>query len=56
VPINRVQEFQDSFLRYAETTSAGLREGLAQKKELTEDLENQLKNALNDFKQKAWKK
>jgi F-type H+-transporting ATPase subunit alpha len=56
VPINRVQEFQDSFLRYAETTAAGLREGLTQKKELTEDLENQLKNALNDFKSKAWKK
>jgi F-type H+-transporting ATPase subunit alpha len=56
VPLNRVQEFQDGFLRYAETGSAGLRDGLTQKKELTEDLENQLKTALNDFKSKVWKK
>ena len=27
-----------------------------QKKELTDDIENQLKTALNDFKTKVWKK
>ena len=56
VPVTRVQEFQTAFLSYIDTSAAGIRAGLAQKKDLSEELENQLKQALNDFKSKAWKK
>src|SRR5215207_7784058 len=49
VPINRIQEFQNAFLGYVDASSADLRKDLAEKKELTEDIENQLKQALNDF-------
>src|SRR5215216_2512849 len=50
VPINRVQEFQTAFLTYVDQRVAGLRQTLADKKELTDDLEKQLKQALDDFK------
>jgi F-type H+-transporting ATPase subunit alpha len=56
VPVNRIQEFQTAFLSYADTSAPQLRSGLAEKKELTSDLENTLKQALNDFKSKVWKK
>ncbi|HEX8523476.1 MAG TPA: F0F1 ATP synthase subunit alpha [Tepidisphaeraceae bacterium] len=56
VPVNRIQEFQTAFLAYVDQSASGLRTTLAEKKELTDDLENQLKQALNDFKSKSWKK
>jgi F-type H+/Na+-transporting ATPase subunit alpha len=56
VPINRVQEFQNALLSYIDTSASELRQSLAQKGELSEDVENQLKQALNDFKSKVWKK
>jgi hypothetical protein len=56
VSINRVQEFQDGFLRYVDASFASLRQGLAQKHELTPEFESQLKQALTDFKAKVWKK
>jgi F-type H+-transporting ATPase subunit alpha len=56
VPLNRVQQFQNEFLTYVDQRSAGLRQGLADKKELTDDLEKQLKQALDDFKKSSWKK
>jgi len=56
VPLTRVQEFQDQFLAYVDATVAGLRSGLADKKELTEDIEGQLKKALENFKTSMWKK
>src|SRR3954463_9608974 len=56
IPLNRVQEFQNAFLTYVDQRAAGLRDGLAQKKELTEDFEKQLKQALDDFKKTVWKK
>src|SRR5688500_1858595 len=43
VPINRVQDFQNEFLKYVDTRVSGLRQGLAEKRELTGDLESQLK-------------
>jgi F0F1-type ATP synthase alpha subunit len=51
-----VQEFQNAFLQYVDTTVPQLRSDLASKKELTDAIENQLKQALADFKAKAWKK
>ena len=56
VPLARIQEFQTAFLSYVDTSKPELRSQLAEKKELTGDLENTLKQALNDFKTKAWKK
>jgi F0F1-type ATP synthase alpha subunit len=56
VPINRVQEFQNDFLKYVDASAASLRKTLGEKKELTADLEAQLKQALADFKAKVWKK
>src|SRR5205814_158037 len=56
VPINRVQEFQTAFLSYVDASASDLRQGLAEKKELTPDLEARLKQLLLDFKSKVWKK
>jgi F-type H+/Na+-transporting ATPase subunit alpha len=56
VPVNRVQEFQNAFLQYVDASTPQLRSTLAEKKELAADLESQLRQTLNDFKAKAWKK
>src|SRR5687767_8178988 len=56
VPINRIQEFQNAFLKYVETSAGTLRQDLAEKRELTADLEEKLKRALTDFKAKMWTK
>jgi F-type H+-transporting ATPase subunit alpha len=56
VPINRIGDFQSGLLAYVDSSAAGVGQELAQKKELTPELENQLKKALNDFKSKVWKK
>src|SRR3954470_24649987 len=54
VPVNRVQEFQNDFLTFVDQRSADVRRDLAEKKELTEDIENRLKQALTDFKATGW--
>jgi F-type H+-transporting ATPase subunit alpha len=56
VAINRVQQFQTELLKYIETSAAGLRKALAEKKELTAEIETQLKQTLADFKEKTWRK
>jgi F-type H+-transporting ATPase subunit alpha len=56
VHVNRVQEFQNAFLQYVDASAPQLRSTLAEKKELTSDLEAQLRQTLTDFKAKAWKK
>jgi F-type H+/Na+-transporting ATPase subunit alpha len=56
IPIPRVQEFQTAFLAFIDATASDFRNDLAAKGELTADLEGKLKQALNDFKSKAWKK
>jgi F-type H+-transporting ATPase subunit alpha len=56
IAVNRVQEFQTAFIQYLDTTGADLRKTLADKKELNDDLESKLKQTLNDFKSKVWKK
>jgi F-type H+-transporting ATPase subunit alpha len=55
VPVNRVQEFQSQFLQYVDASAADLRQNLAEKKELTAEIEDRLKQALTDFKAKVWK-
>jgi F-type H+-transporting ATPase subunit alpha len=56
VPVNRVQEFQNSFLQYVDASAPALRQTLAGKPELTKEAEEQLRATLTDFKSKAWKK
>jgi F-type H+-transporting ATPase subunit alpha len=56
VPVNRVQEFQNAFLTYIDASFSDLRNTLAEKKELTKELEERLRQALTEFKSKAWKK
>jgi F-type H+-transporting ATPase subunit alpha len=56
IPVNRVQEFQNAFLSYVDASASDVRKDLAEKRELNDDIENRLKQALNDFKAKAWKK
>ena len=56
VPIPRVQEFQAAFLAYVDAAAGDFRKELSEKGELTADLETKLKQILNDFKSKGWKK
>src|SRR5690349_8424397 len=56
VPLNRIDQFQKDFLTYVDQRAAGLRAGLAEKKELTPEFEAQLKQALTDFKAKIFTK
>jgi F0F1-type ATP synthase alpha subunit len=52
----RVLEFQAEFLKYVDTSARQLRNELAAKKELTKEIEAQLKAVLVDFKAKGWRK
>ncbi len=56
VPIGRIQEFQIAFLDYVDSSAVDLRNQLADKKDLTGDLEAKLKQTLGDFKSRIWKK
>ena len=56
VPVARCQEFQNAFLQFIDAKYGGLRQQLAQKQELTSDIESQLKQALKEFKSTVWKK
>ncbi len=56
VPVARVAEFQTAMLQYMETGGADVRRNLAEKKELTPEIDSALKQALADFKSKVWKK
>src|SRR3954454_15662606 len=55
VPINRVQEFQNAFLAYVDASAPQLRQALGTKKELSKELEEQLRQTLADFKSRSWK-
>jgi F-type H+-transporting ATPase subunit alpha len=55
VPLGRVQEFQKAFLAYVDSAVPQLRSTLVEKKELTGEIETQIRQTLADFKTKAWK-
>ncbi|MDB5358308.1 MAG: synthase subunit alpha [Phycisphaerales bacterium] len=55
VPLARVQEFQDALLAYIDTRAPQVRQAIATKKELSPDVEGQLKEALKAFKTTEWK-
>ena len=54
--MNRIAEFQNAFLAYVDASAPQVRKAIADKKDLPDDIEGQLKQALTDFKAKAWKK
>lgn len=54
VPVSRISEFQDSFLAYFAGNPVYAQ--LADKKELTDEIESGLKKALEEFKARIWKK
>jgi F0F1-type ATP synthase alpha subunit len=54
--VNRVQEFQSGFLQYVDASASQLRKSLMEKRELTGEIEGQLKEALNSFKSSVWRK
>jgi F-type H+/Na+-transporting ATPase subunit alpha len=56
VPVARVQEFQNSLLQYIAASAAPLLEALTAKKELSAEIEAQLKQTLATFKSSVWKK
>jgi F-type H+-transporting ATPase subunit alpha len=56
VPLNRIQEFQNGLLAAVDASAPQLRKGLAEKRELTKEFEEQLKQAIGEFKTKMWKK
>jgi F-type H+-transporting ATPase subunit alpha len=55
VPVSRVLEFQNAFIKYVDQSAADLKASLAEKKTLDADIEAKLKQTLTDFKKKAWK-
>jgi F-type H+/Na+-transporting ATPase subunit alpha len=56
VPLNRVGEFQSAFLAFIDSSYSALRKNLADQKNLTPELEGELKKALAEFKSRTWKK
>jgi F-type H+-transporting ATPase subunit alpha len=56
VPLSRIAEFQTALLNFVDSTAPDFRKNLADKKELTSEIEAQLKQVLSDFKTKGWKK
>src|SRR5213596_660897 len=50
VPVERVKEFQSKLQDYLETRKESLLQSIREKKQLDEDLEGQLKAALDEFK------
>jgi F-type H+-transporting ATPase subunit alpha len=56
VPVGRILDFQNQFLQYVDSSAAGVRSKLTETKDLTDDIEKDLKAALTDFKAKVWKK
>ena len=50
IPVNKVLDFQNLFLQYVDQYVPDLRKDLAEKKEMSADIESRLKKALTDFK------
>jgi F-type H+-transporting ATPase subunit alpha len=50
VPVDRVKEFQIKLQDYLETRKESLLASILDKKQLDEELESQLKSALEEFK------
>jgi len=55
VPVNRVQEFQNALLQYVDTSAADVRRRVGREEGAVGGVGDSLKQALADFKAKAWK-
>jgi F-type H+-transporting ATPase subunit alpha len=49
VPVNRVQEWEKAFLTFIKDQKPEIRKSLEDKKDLTDDIETSIKNAINEF-------
>ena len=56
IPVSRVAEFETGLLNFIDASHPGLRKDLADKPELTGELETAIKSAVTDFKNRVWKK
>ena len=50
VPVNRIGEFEEKFFEYIKTSYPEIPSSIAETKELSADMEEKLKKAINDFK------
>ena len=50
VPVERVEEFEDAFFEYIKTGYSEIPESIASTKELSEEMEEKLKKAIENFK------
>ena len=50
VPVDRIGDFEDRFFEYIRTSYPEIPESIAKTKELSEDMEEKLKKAIDDFK------
>jgi F-type H+-transporting ATPase subunit alpha len=55
VAVNRIAEFQTKLLEYFNTSAAQVKSALAEKRELTADIDKSLRDALQAFKSSSWK-
>ena len=55
VPVNRVAEFQNQLLSHLDATAPQLIRSIADKKELTADVDKELREAIKAFKSSSWK-
>ena len=56
IPLDRIAEFQEKFLAHVDASAADLRKELADKKELTDAVEQKLIAAIKGFKERMWTK
>ena len=54
VPLNRIAAFQKQFLDYVDSSHTDLRTNLRDQKQLTDDMESKLKDALKEFKERIF--
>ena len=54
VPLNRIAAFQKQFLDYVDSSHTDLRSNLRDQKQLTDDMESKLKDALKEFKERIF--
>jgi F-type H+-transporting ATPase subunit alpha len=50
IPTDRIRDFETQFLKFLEATCPDILKGIKEKRELTPELEEKLKTAVNDFK------
>jgi F-type H+-transporting ATPase subunit alpha len=52
VEVEKIREFESEFIKFLKTNHSNLLEKIKEKKDLTEEIEEELKSAISDFKEK----